>query len=143
MKLNLGCGPRRLDGFVNLDLKDGWSFQDGLGDFDDATVDGITVSHALMYVPIADWPVVFAECARVLKPGGVMRVTEDATDDRRSDRFGGWRDAVTLTSRSLVKTHMEIAGLEVSRKRKPTDGSLVQAWHGVPPKVFAVEGLKL
>lgn len=142
MKLNLGAGAHELDGFVNHGPdNDGWTFQFGLA-YPDGSVAGITVSHSLMYLPLPLWPRAFAEMARVLEPGGVLRVTEDATDDRESERYGGWHDAVTLTSRTLVKTHMELAGLTVSRKRKPLDESLVQAWHGEPPKVFAIEAVK-
>lgn len=146
LRLNLGAGAHQLDGFVNL-TPPAWRFQEGLGRYEDGSVDGITISHALMYLPLADWPALFTEIARVLKPGGVVRVTEDATDDRASERFGGWHDAVTLTSAKLVAKHLRAAGLRVPRLKDPldtrfADGSLVQQWHGSPPKVFHVEGVK-
>lgn len=146
VKLNLGAGAHSLDGFVNLDLTDGWRFQDGLLDYPDGSVQGISVSHALMYVPLAAWPLVFSEFARVLEPAGVVRITEDATDDRASSRFGGFDDAITLTSRALVRGYLEIAGFEVHDVAPDfshfRDGSLIQRWHGEPPKVFHVEGIK-
>ena len=147
-RLNLACGPHRLDGFDNLDLPD-WRFQDGLGAYKDESIEGITESHGLMFLPIEDWPALFAEFARVLMRGGVVRITEDATDDPRSERFGGWHDAVTLTSRSLVSVHLEVAGLRAvdvspdwSFFKSGTDGSLIQTLHGAPPKVFHIEGIK-
>jgi ubiquinone/menaquinone biosynthesis C-methylase UbiE len=148
VKLNLGAGAHPLDGFENLDpTYDGWTFTDGLPFAPDATVEAITVSHALMMVPLPDWPDVFEEFARVLKPGGVIRITEDATDDRRSSRYGGFHDAVTLTSRSLVRVHLEMVDLTVEDVAPGfshfRDDSLIQQWHGAPPKVFAIEGLKL
>ena len=148
VKLNLACGPRHLDGFENLDLTNGWRFQDGLP-YADGSVEAITESHGLYLLPIADWPHAFAEIARVLEPGGVVRITEDATDDRRSSRYGGFDGWVTLTSRGLVSVHLEAAGLDVkdcspewSYFKNGTDGSLIQEWHGEPPKVFHVEGIK-
>lgn len=156
LRLNLGCGnPREaswhpMNGMVNLDKSLGWSFEDGLGDFVDHSVYGITISHALMYVALEHWPKVFSEFTRVLAPGGVVRITEDVTDDPKSSRFGGWKGsdpAVTLTSAALVKTYLERAGLvahEVSRSEtKFADPSLCQAQHGDPPHVFFVEGVKL
>ncbi len=150
LKLNLGSGDATLDGFVNL-TPPAWRFQDGLGDYADGTVDGITISHALYLVPLYEWPKVFAEFARVLKPGGVVRITEDATDDPNSERYGGFRDAVTLTSRSLVRMQLGIAGLTTAALSDPdqefdnssfVDRSLIQQLHGRPPKVFAAEGVK-
>ena len=150
MKLNLGSGAHPLDGFENLDLTNGWRFEDGLGQYPDGSVEGITVSHALMYVPLADWPFVFAEIARVLEPGGVVRVTEDATDDPRSSRYpDGFDGVVTLTSRGLVRTYLELAGLDAvdvtpnwSYYRNGASGELIQTFHGTPPKVFHIEGVK-
>ena len=144
-RLNLGCGPHHLDGFDNLDAETGWRFEDGLMGY--ADVEGITVSHSLMYVPIGLWPEVFSEFARVLEPGGIIRITEDATDDPESERFGGWHDAITLTSRKLVGKHLRAAGLTVVRGIDAdttafTDRSLIQAWHGLAPKCFWVEGRK-
>ena len=56
MRLNLGCGEEHLiDGFVNLDARTGWHFEDGLP-YPDGSVEAITISHALMYVPLSAWP---------------------------------------------------------------------------------------
>lgn len=144
MKLNLGSGPHPLDGFENLDLPD-WRFEDGLP-YPDASVDGITSSHSLMYVALADWPAVFTEIARVLEPGGIVRVTEDDTENPASERFGGWHDAVTLTSPKLLRKHLRSAGLIVTNQTAVTSGyrdqSLCQAFHGFEPKVFFIEGQK-
>lgn len=145
-KLNLGAGVHPLDGFANLDLENGWRFENGLIGYADGSIAAITVSHALMFVALSEWSFVFAELARVLEPGGVLRITEDATDDRRSSRYGGFRDAVTLTSRSQIRAYMELAGLDVHDVGPGfshfADASLIQNHHGAPPKVFHVEGVK-
>lgn len=147
MKLNLGAGANELDGFVNRGPEnDGWRFEDGLGEYEDASVDAITISHALMFLPLDRWESFFSDAARVLRPGGVLRVTEDATDDRRSERYGGFDGAVTLTSFSLVFAAMHDAGLQPARVAENVslfDKSLCQRFHGAPPKVFHIEGVKV
>jgi len=145
-RLNLGCGPHLIEGFDNLNPP-GWHFEDGLGDYPDGSVKGITCSHTWMMVPLEAWPAAFAEIARVLQPGGIVRITEDATDDHESERFGGWHDAVTLTSKKLFGKHLRAAGLTVVRgitlaTTSFVDESLMQAHHGPEPKVFAIEGRK-
>jgi len=147
-RLNLGSGIYVIEGFHNRDPDlDGWRFEHGLPEYEDGSVEAITVSHALMYVALADWPAVFQEFARVLEPGGVVRITEDATDDRASERFGGWPGYVTLTSSDLVADHIERAGLRAyvcsERETMFADRTLIQRLHGPAPKVFHVEGVKL
>lgn len=155
VRLNLGCGTpgalswHPMPGFVNLDRAMGWCFEDGLPQYADGAVSGITVSHALMYVDERDWPMVFAEFARVLEPGGVVRITEDETADPRSSRRGGWKGsepAVTLTTPEFVAHRLKLAGLTVHHVDAETthyrDGSLRQAQHGAPPDVFFIEGVK-
>jgi hypothetical protein len=146
-RLNLACGPHILPGFDNLDQNlNGWRFEEGLGDYVDGSVEAITISHGLLYLPIPNWPYVFKEIARVLEPGGIVRITEDDTEDPESERFGGWHDAVTLTSEKLVATHLRKAKLIVQKVDADTtmftDRSLIQAHHGAPPKVFFIEGRK-
>lgn len=154
--LNLGCGnPDALSwhpmpGCVNLDKSLGWRFEDGLGEFADATVDGITISHALMYVDAAQWPMVMHECARVLKPGGVLRITEDNTEHPDSRTYGvGWRGsdpAVTMTGPAMARQRMESAGFTVHDVTSETsyypDGSLRQTQHGDAPHCFWIEGIR-
>lgn len=146
MLLNLGCGPHRLNGFVNLDANTGWRFEDGLRDYSDESVKAVTISHSLMYLPLDLWPVFLAEIYRVLAPGGIVRVTEDNTEDPASERSGGWHDAVTLTGPAMMRAHLKAAGFKV-RKHTATstgfrDGSLLQAHHGPEPKTFFLEGTK-
>lgn len=144
MKLNLGCHDHRLDGFENLDLPN-WRFEDGLP-YPDGSVEAITISHSLMYVPLSAWPAALAEVARVLEPGGIVRVTEDNTEDPESERFGGFHDAVTLTGPTMMRDHLKAAGLRIRKQTATTSGfrdmSLCQAYHGQEPKVFFIEGRK-
>jgi hypothetical protein len=156
LRLNLGCGTpgtrswHPIAGLVNLDKSMGWRFEDGLADFADGSVAGITVSHALMYVATEAWPRVFGEFARVLAPGGVIRITEDDAISTASSRCGGWKGsqpAVSLTSAAIVMDMLERVGLAAREVDAVTTGyadeSLLQAQHGDPPDVFFVEGVRV
>lgn len=145
-RLNLGSGVYVIPGFDNLDLTTGWRFEDGLGQYPDGSVEAVTIAHALMYVALPDWPAIFKEMARVIEPGGILRVTEDSTADPASERYGGHPEAVTLTSPNMLIEHMAAAGL-TARVVTPDetmfrDESLIQRLHGPPPKVTHVEGVK-
>jgi glycosyltransferase involved in cell wall biosynthesis len=155
LRLNLGCGNPNdrswhpLEGLVNLDKSLGWKFEHGLRDFASGSVAGVTISHALMYLAAADWPAFVDELARVLEPGGVVRITEDETADPRSSRVGGWKGsqpAITLTTPAFVRARLEAGGFTVfdvgPDETKYRDRSLCQRFHGDPPDVFFVEGVK-
>lgn len=145
MKLNLGCGDKLLDGFVNLDKQTGWTFERGLN-FPNGSIDGITISHALMYLPINDWRPFLKECYRVLKIGGVIRITEDNTTDKRSERYGGYYDAITKTDPLMCDLELRAVGFRPELVDNKTthfiDKTLMQEYHGKEPKVFFMEGIK-
>ena len=78
-KLNLGCGGRFRDGWVNVNFA-----STGVGviaadlrkgiPFPDQSFDVIYHSHLLEHFPKADAPVFLKDCLRVLRPGGVIRM---------------------------------------------------------------------
>lgn len=149
-KLNLGAGDHPIEGYTNLDRKTGWvAEEDGLSYEFDSSVDGITISHMLMYVAEEHWPDLFDEFYRVLIPGGIVRITEDATDDPNSERFGGNPndpDLKTLTTVGKVMYHLMNSGFTpfsvAASYSLSRDWRMCQTWHGMPPKVFFVEGVK-
>lgn len=75
MRLNLGAGPVRLSGFTAVDLDTGdervnlavtpwpWATR---------SVEGVLASHILEHFPREGAVSFLAECARILKPGGVL-----------------------------------------------------------------------
>ncbi|TXH58134.1 MAG: methyltransferase domain-containing protein [Desulfurellales bacterium] len=77
MKLNLGCGKHRLDGFVNVDLTGSdqdvdlsvfpWPWEDG-------TVEEIVASHVLEHFSKEGGRTFIEECHRVLSEGGVLHI---------------------------------------------------------------------
>jgi len=78
-KLNLGCGGRKIDGFINLDIEDYGGnvvhdVREGLH-YDDETVEFINASHFIEHLNLFEAIDVLRECFRVLKPGGKIRIT--------------------------------------------------------------------
>lgn len=77
LKLHIGAGPRRLTGWVNIDVDPAdltINVTDGLP-FPDGCVRFVFASHILehLYYP-AEAHAFLTECRRVLAPGGVLRV---------------------------------------------------------------------
>ncbi len=148
-RLNLGAGHYGIDGFINLDpVRDPpWRFQDGLPFHEDGSVEGITVSCALCYLPFADWPPAFQEFARVLERGGVIRVQDEWADHPQSAYYPeGFPGVATLTTPDLVWEAMRAARLAPTIVSATTttfrDRSLIQNLHRGEPHTFAVEGVK-
>jgi ubiquinone/menaquinone biosynthesis C-methylase UbiE len=143
MKVNFGCGDRKLDGFLNLD-REHFDWNKRLP-FEDETFEAITVSHSLMYANNIQFSL--GELRRVLKTGGVLRITEDNTENINSERFGGHSDAVSLTGPLQMNVDLINIGFkEVFYLDKNTtfwfDHSLFQEFHGEEPKVFFMEARK-
>ena len=159
--LNLGCGHvgEDMPGFVNLDRnpaygdRTGWKVDDGLRRWADGSVDAVTVSHLMMYVPLHTWHLLLDEVARVLKPGGHVRVTEDVIDDPASRHWMGhdplhssWKGrVVTAMTTQLVVGMLGMSGIaarEVGREETSCPVDIRQDRHGGPPHTFYVEGVK-
>jgi predicted SAM-dependent methyltransferase len=80
LQLHLGCGARYIPGFVHVDLDDFPHIDhrlsiDRLPMFEDETVDLIYCSHAFTYFDRVAALDVLKEWRRVLKPGGVLRLS--------------------------------------------------------------------
>ena len=73
IKLNIGAGPTRLEGWTAIDRKLG-SEAYPLKDYADNSVDEIRASHILEHFGHNEVPLVLKEWSRVLKPGGRMRI---------------------------------------------------------------------
>lgn len=71
VKLNLGCGTNKLDGWQNFDAE--IDIARPLP-FADASADRIFAEHVVEHVDYRQALAFFAECRRVLKPGGVIRI---------------------------------------------------------------------
>ncbi len=151
VKLNLGSKYRRLKGFDNLDKIFGWHFQDGLPGYKDGSVDGITISHALVFLKLEELKTFTKEMARVLRPGGVIRITEDDTENPLSKWYKTGNLTIDggpkcLTGPKMIRQALKEAGFIVfDVDRKVThfyDNSLMQSYRGGQPDFFFIEGVK-
>jgi predicted SAM-dependent methyltransferase len=80
MKLHLGCGARYIPGFIHIDAVnfphvDHISAVDDLAFIQTSSVDLIYTCHVLEHFPRRRTTAVLAEWLRVLKPGGLLRVS--------------------------------------------------------------------
>lgn len=79
--LNLGCGNKKLPGFINIDERDIPGIEYPLTDirsltmFTDNSIDYIYVCHVLEHFPRSDTFSVLKEWNRVLKPNGLIRIS--------------------------------------------------------------------
>ena len=78
--LHLGCGPRHLPGWINIDLFPTIPMPDVLLDVEhplmlkEGSVDYIFTEDLIEHLSLAGAKSLVRECARVLKPGGVLRI---------------------------------------------------------------------
>lgn len=99
-RVNVGCGPHYVDGWLNLDVVRLEDVQPDLVlesaeaplPFEDDSVDMLYAGHVLEHIPWVDVPRAITEWVRVLKPGGrlgivgpdVMRAIERYRDGLES-----------------------------------------------------------
>jgi predicted SAM-dependent methyltransferase len=87
VKLNLGCGFRKFEGFINIDMREIVK-PDLLHDitkpfpYADSSVDLILADDILEHVPPDDVIPVLREIHRILKPEGVLQFSIPSTDSR-------------------------------------------------------------
>ena len=77
VRLNLGCGPVKEQGYINIDLHDESAdvHMDVTAlEYDDNSVDEIYSSHLLEHFGFMEVPAVLREWARVLKPSGLLKM---------------------------------------------------------------------
>jgi predicted SAM-dependent methyltransferase len=126
MKLNLGSGASELDGYENLDRKNGQEIYPL--SFADSSAEEIYASHVLEHFSHREISNVLKEWVRVLKPGGVLRIAVPDFDKiiawykaERNDLplhsylMGGQMDEndfhKAVFNRESLKADLEAAGL--------------------------------
>jgi predicted SAM-dependent methyltransferase len=83
-KLHLGCGKIRLPGFINVDILQSPAVDQiadlGALPWSDGSVDMIYSCAAIEHFGRRDWVQVLKEWARVLRPGGLLRLSTSDFD---------------------------------------------------------------
>lgn len=77
LKIDLGCGPHPLDGYIGIDKNPSadvvLDLENAILPYDDGTVDMIHASHIFEHIknliPLVN------ECWRILKPGGTINIS--------------------------------------------------------------------
>ena len=89
IQLNLGCGSRKLPGYVNIDIRHDVKpdvilnvERYGLSDWEDNSVDKVRAWDFLEHIRRRKVVMVIEEIWRVLKPGGVLEHNTPSTDGR-------------------------------------------------------------
>jgi predicted SAM-dependent methyltransferase len=148
MILNVGGTNLDSQKYLNLDKSTGWLFQDGIECLDNS-VDAITEGHALMWLKTDELVTFLKECYRVLKPGGVMRITQDDACNPKSDTYHtGWKNRQIVTCPTVFHNALEEAGFTVyhcgAKETHYKNDDLLQDTHqfGNPDRVFYIEGVK-
>jgi ubiquinone/menaquinone biosynthesis C-methylase UbiE len=127
MKLNLGCGRRHLDGYVNIDKEPGaepdllFDIEGERWAFGNASVEAITACHVLEHCFDLRW--VMKEAYRVLIPGGLFHVT---VPHHCSDGF--WGDPTHVRP-------ITVATLELFSKAKCAE-FFAKGWPNTPLAVY-------
>ena len=79
IKLNIGCGPYKKPGYINIDKNPIWE-PDKVVDvrngfpFDDNSVDEIWASHFMEHLDKDEIIFVLSECYKKLKPNGILTI---------------------------------------------------------------------
>jgi SAM-dependent methyltransferase len=113
-RLQIGAGPNALVGWLNTD----WTPREGVAfvdvrrplPFDDQTFDVVFSEHLIEHVDYPDGARFLAECRRILRPGGRVRVATPDLDFVLSLRDGG-DEALVRYIRYAVDTWMPDIGI--------------------------------
>jgi predicted SAM-dependent methyltransferase len=128
VKMSLGCGPHVWDGWHCLDPRAElderilrWEWPELLP-VGDCRADVVFTSHVFNYIPEAEYPRFLLEIWRVMRPGAVARLAEDATDSgyvwrRPGDRARGTGVIRSLPTRAKIEAAAKSVGFEVRLSR--------------------------
>jgi SAM-dependent methyltransferase len=117
-KLHVGCGDHPLEGWLNTDLNPCRSdirLMDATRRFPfaDGVFERVFSEHMIEHVPHAGGAAMLAECRRVLRPGGRIRIS--CPDQQFIDRLLGPVEELTHLERSYVDWACRHFGLASAR----------------------------
>lgn len=117
--LNLGCGKRPLDGFINMDVE---APADILGNaarglpFANSSVAGVYSEHFIEHLGQAQGARLLRECRRVLAPGGRLRIATPDLDYLVERYQSSWRDQSWLAQFGYEWIHNRCEMLNISMR---------------------------
>jgi predicted SAM-dependent methyltransferase len=139
-KLNLGCGPNILQGWINLDAepRPGAQKWNGMQDLpcESGSVSLIYAEHLIGRLALPDMMRLLRECHRVLRPRGILRLStpdlQALVDAYSEGRRCEWRDVgwVPPTLCDLVNEGMRAWGIQYVFDRPRLFDCLRQAGFG-------------
>jgi predicted SAM-dependent methyltransferase len=97
IRLNIGAGKKNIEGYIPIDIKDGIDARKL--PYPDESVAEVYASHVLEHFGFKEVPEVLAEWARVLKPGGLMRISvpdREKVEERRTDANSSLMDRILM-----------------------------------------------
>lgn len=92
--------------------------------FAGGSFDAVTAYHSVFHVPREDHPAVYAECARVLRPGGrlLMTVGSSRSESTRGNWLGSGHEMYWSTpGPAVTKEQLDAAGFVVDWERRVDD----------------------
>jgi predicted SAM-dependent methyltransferase/glycosyltransferase involved in cell wall biosynthesis len=95
IRLNIGCGDKKIDGFVNVDIDSSADVQVDVRKgipYPDNSVEGIYSEHFIEHLTQVEAIRFLRECRRVLIPNGVMRIATLDLDYLIMKYEGDWKN---------------------------------------------------
>ena len=120
LKLHLGCGKVRLDGWVNIDSDSSLGTADVVWDLtrgipvEDSSCKLVYCEHLLEHFLVEQGLLLLRECHRVLELGGVLRVAMPSLDVLIKESYlGNWRgqDWLSWPQYQFIKTRAEMLNI--------------------------------
>ena len=164
IRLNIGCGNYPKPGWINCDKRgmyQQWEFKPIAEQiieldllqfpyrFADSSVDLITISHCLNQIDESHQSSIFRELCRILKPGGVLRITDDDVESAASPERGNLHfHALWPTGPRVIGEMLRAAGFRTHVVDKDLtlsgDRSILVSNHPEVPDLalFWIEGIK-
>ncbi len=151
LKVYMACGPDIIPGWLNTDVNpDRVPPPDMIVDMRESlpwetkSVQAITESHGLMFLTSEQVRAWVFECARVLQPNGILRVTEDVWvlhPKIYTDEWKTWRPIFLTMALWMIEAELAPETLEPTQTRF-SDARIMVNLHGGTPRAWFMEGKK-
>jgi predicted SAM-dependent methyltransferase len=142
VKINLGCGYRKLDGYINIDCRSVVE-PDMCIDiinrlpFEDESVDEVRAFDILEHIPIGKCVGVIEEISRVLKKGGKFESYTPSTDGRGAFQdpthvsfwnINSWMYYVLDTARDLYSIKVNFSIIDIHDEFSDEENKVIHTY---------------